>query len=289
MRVVGLIVHLFVCRHTALHFDSRPRWPAAGPLDGWPPLNAPTWANRGQREEVPLHTQCAALTPESFLNIGDQLRSCADVLFNGGARPPLMESQIDSTLRMLDTWNLCWRQAMGTLRLPSEVSKYRHSSKRILRAITLASEIRGGSGSLHKVVAQSLAAALPEFMQSSFLNDVLDPNAALKSIIPSAALVSRYELSLDIAMLLLQRDLSRRSSQDQQQHMLAHHLSDGYPEPFEHGRRLFEKGLACNVARMSSESLGRIPRPWEASIGFGRSIMRFHLPRPLLHLTLFWS
>ena len=75
----------------------------------------------------------------------------------------------------------------------------------MLSAVQLASRIKSGPGGLVDVVAQSLALALPEFLRFQFVARVSKPHAGTVSSLGSASLIQRYELSLDVALLLLQR------------------------------------------------------------------------------------
>lgn len=83
-------------------------------------------------------------------------------------------------------------------------SRSRHDSRKLLSCIRLAADIAGGPSGLLKVVAQSLAVALPPFLQQAFVDSSLQPSAAFRDTLPSAALVQRYELSFDISLMMLE-------------------------------------------------------------------------------------
>jgi hypothetical protein len=106
----------------------------------------------------------------------------------------------------LDHWQLSWRQYMHAAPIPGRGSRFRHDSKRLLQAVRLAARIRGGSGGLVDVIAKSLAAALPPFLQPAFIDDVSGAlHDSVKSSLPSSSAIQRAELALDVAMMLVQR------------------------------------------------------------------------------------
>ena len=98
---------------------------------------------------------------------------------------------------------------MGMLYLPGGGDRFRHSSRKLLSAIYLGNELKGGSAKLTKVIAQALSLALPPFMREAFLENTLRPSQWLRDSLPSPALIRRHEVSLDVAMILYERERCR--------------------------------------------------------------------------------
>jgi hypothetical protein len=114
-----------------------------------------------------------------------------------------------------DRWSLSWKQCLNLISAPRGEgwgSRFRHDSRKMLHVIRLASKLRGGASSLAEIVAKSLAAVLPNFLQQSFLDDALDLRIDVKAALPSPAISRRYEIALDIALMLLQRNSVQSSA-----------------------------------------------------------------------------
>ena len=92
---------------------------------------------------------------------------------------------------------------MGMVNLPGGGSRFRHSSRKLLDCIRLSSLLKGGPSSLVQVVAQSLSTVLPEFMREPFLRNLLRRGDGSSQLLPSASLIGRYEIALDVALMLL--------------------------------------------------------------------------------------
>ncbi|CAE7581880.1 unnamed protein product, partial [Symbiodinium necroappetens] len=118
--------------------------------------------------------------------------------------PTTVEADMSFVLTTLDRWSLSWRQAMGMLNGPGGVSRFRHTSHKVLDCIRLSAHLTGGSSSLVDVVAQSLASVLPEFLREAFIKNVTKPSSN-RRLLPSASLIRRYELAFDVALMLLSR------------------------------------------------------------------------------------
>jgi hypothetical protein len=140
----------------------------------------------------------------------------SDANLSPGARETCLQ-EMATTASRFDLWSVSWKHCLNLIRLPDEIGtgpNFRHSSKKLLQVIRLVLKLRGGSSTLADVIAKSLALALPSFMQPAFLNDISDLVADVKAAMPSAALVRRYELALDAAMMLLQRKAAEADRAD---------------------------------------------------------------------------
>ena len=94
------------------------------------------------------------------------------------------------------------------------IKRFKHDARILLQTIRLASSLKGGADTVAATIGESLSMALPESMQESFLTEISVPGDELKETpvdlkllkkLPSAALVRRYEFSVDLAILRLTR------------------------------------------------------------------------------------
>jgi hypothetical protein len=112
-----------------------------------------------------------------------------------------------------DRWHLDWKLCLGAAPYQSGGGRFRHDSKRLLEVLRLAIRLRGGSSTLVRWIAQALSATLPPFLQRAFIDDVTgDLATPLKKMMPSPSSIRRAELSLDIALLTLQRQSGQKST-----------------------------------------------------------------------------
>jgi hypothetical protein len=88
-----------------------------------------------------------------------------------------------------------------------------------LNTIKLASLLKGGASTIAETIGKSLAIALPPIMQEEFLKTISQPGDELMEIeldidlkkkLPSASLVQRYQLALDLAIMELTKERYRK-------------------------------------------------------------------------------
>ena len=201
-------VFLLLRWHSTLHQHRHRR--SLGPLPNWPPADAEIWQRVGTNEQVldaDELSQAEPLNPDTLERFSSTIRGWAPHLL--GHRdapqpdPAVVQQDLQSILRTLDVWSFSWRQAMGMVNLPGGGSRFRHSSRKLLDCIRLSSLLKGGPSSLVQVVAQSLSTVLPEFMREPFLRNLLRRGDGSSQLLPSASLIGRYEIALDVALMLL--------------------------------------------------------------------------------------
>ena len=190
--------------HSSLrqHRHRRPE----GPLLGWPPADSEVWRpQRPASADADADAQAIPpLTGESLDKLARIVRSWGPSLLAQEPPPTTVEADMSFVLTTLDRWSFSWRQAMGMLNGPGGVSRFRHTSHKVLDCIRLSAHLTGGSSSLVDVVAQSLASVLPEFLREAFIKNVTKPSSN-RRLLPSASLIRRYELAFDVALMLLSR------------------------------------------------------------------------------------
>ena len=78
--------------------------------------------------------------------------------------------------------------------------RFVHDSRKILECIRLASYLQGGADHLSEVMQRALQCAAPRLLSGALVETLRQP-----SVMPSPALIRRYELALDIALVLAVR------------------------------------------------------------------------------------
>ena len=213
---------LILCRWHAIfrdNVDSRRVRHPAGPVENWPPLDTQAWHNVGINRTVDVALQPGlSFTAEACRSFQENMAQWGPVLrdhFAGNRQySQLMEAKLHEMHFTLDKWRKSFEQQAyeGAWKL--------HSSRAILQAIKSSMMLRGGAPRQQEVIARSLAMTLPPSFQESFLKkvsemgdefDVLELADDVSARVPSAALVQRYELSLDVAIILIERELKVRS------------------------------------------------------------------------------
>ena len=192
--------------HSTLHQHRHRR--AVGPIPTWPPGDAEVWQNLGQHRQPPDEddvAQALPLSAESLERFARVIRGWAPLLLNDPEAPEqdpeAVQHDVQLVLTTLDRWSFSWRQAMGMVNLAGGGTRFRHNSRKLLDCIRLSFLVKGGPSSLSQVIAQSLATVLPEFLREPFVRNVCKQSGT--NILPSASLVSRYEIALDAALMLV--------------------------------------------------------------------------------------
>ena len=193
--------------HKTLH-QHRHRRPL-GPIPAWPPADAEVWQRCGQHSRPPSEAEAAIdvlpLTADSLERFAGMIRGWAPVLLNHLQAPEQDSQSVQGDLQLvlttLDKWSFSWRQAMGMVNLAGGGSRFRHDSRKLLDCIRLSFLVNGGPSSLTEVIAQSLSIVLPEFLREPFVRSMCKPTCG--KVLPSASLISRYEIALDAALMLL--------------------------------------------------------------------------------------
>ena len=112
--------------------------------------------------------------------------------------------KLEALAQSLLEWSSSLRASTGMLQAFAKPErKCRHDSAKLIKAIRLASYLKGGPTRLAKVVAQALQISTPLVLAKTLATG-LQRSAAL----PSSSIIRRYELALDIAMTFV---LRRRS------------------------------------------------------------------------------
>ncbi len=115
--------------------------------------------------------------------------------------------QMATVALQFDRWHFSWSQCLKAACGASLGSRFRHDTKRLLHCIRMSAALKGGAGKLADIIAQALASVLPTFLQRAFLSDVSGELLGdVRALVPSASLMRRYELSLDAALMLIQRE-----------------------------------------------------------------------------------
>jgi hypothetical protein len=112
-----------------------------------------------------------------------------------------------------------WQDSFQDMNEP-QMSKFKHSSRKLIQAIKSASLLRGGGKRLSEMVARVLTMALPPAFHEAFMHyashegdELLQARLSkdMDEAIPSPSLINRYELCLDLAISMLQRLIKERS------------------------------------------------------------------------------
>jgi hypothetical protein len=186
-------------RAFGLHRSMRVEHGRPGPVPGWPLATATLWHHVGQNEPADQHAPEDPLNCEALDQLAAVLRNVSTLLPDGAPRHDCM-----SAARRLSRWSSSLADAdaeEGGLH-----SRFRHRSLKLITAIRLTRDIKGGPRNLLSVVKKCLILAVPSILAKSLIESLEQPE---NSTIPSASIIRRYELALDIAMHLLVQSRSR--------------------------------------------------------------------------------
>ena len=174
-----------------------------GPLRDWPPPDSSVWACMGEHES---HSAGASDVPElSSENLGAMAeharRWATSALANMTAAAQSLERQhMELVIGTLQRWAMQLTPAAPVRRclVSKEERRFRHSSEQLVQCIRLARYLRGGAAQLAHVVAEALNVGLPGFISKPRIEQLRND----RSLLPSASLMQRYELSLDMALVV---------------------------------------------------------------------------------------
>jgi hypothetical protein len=171
---------------------SRPR----GPVGEWPPSESGLWLVIGQNEET---RDIAKFDVETLRGMLVQIQQLKPIVLDASGPHTQVQQQNLRNLEGLARAIQQWMRNLDGNQLTKNHAKYRHDSARLLGCLRLIKCLKGGCASLVDVIEICIALALPEPFVQVFKQFWRD------SPKPSASLCRHYELSLVVAMLLLQR------------------------------------------------------------------------------------
>ena len=188
-----------------------------GPIASWPEPSAAAFTNISRHRAAvdSVGNDGLVMTSESCRVLAEGV----SLLFH--ELPDDSQERRREEVTQMHTTLTNWQRSLERKRggIDSTDNRYHHDSRKLLQALKTSSLLRGGAQQLVEAVARSLAMVLPEVMQSSFLQFVSMPgdelmptevSVELKESVPSASLIRRHELSLDICIILLTRLLKQR-------------------------------------------------------------------------------
>ena len=213
--IVGLILRgawaylvLLIRWHNPLNIEDshqHRREVLPGPIPEWPPHDAVVWRHNGKDRDIneDNSTVMEKLDSDTCLALLRKLHGWAPLA--AGSRDVL--AQMASAATTLRTWAQGFSdvKGIGSPGYSGRMGRYRHTAAKLLKAVRLSFMVRGGASQLHDVTARSLALALPTHLQAAFLEGKGEHQKVYKSICPSATLVRRAEMSLDVAIMLISR------------------------------------------------------------------------------------
>ena len=196
--------HAAACLATGGHRDYR-KFPK--PLQDWPPHDSPVWDKRGTYEKDTRATapDFNVGTLDTMLNTVRDARAHVAAI---GACPIALDLQLTSVISGLCAWRDRMRSPFVDMEV-SEHKRFRYSASKLVECIRLSALLRGGADRLVDVLLKSLSLIVPEFMRSGFIHELKKPGHA----VPSASLIRRSELALDMSMVFFTQDRSREHSE----------------------------------------------------------------------------
>ena len=177
-------------------------------LPGWPPRDAKVWNCIGRHREVQvdLHDPGWSMSPERLEEMLAQLRQWAPAIValdSNGAGRGGQSALLQGFVTHLQVWVDGMRDASGHgVPEQGEIMKLRYSSERLFEFIRFSQQLCGGPGQLVECLQSALQLSLPPMLRGMYTG----PNNKFKSTVPSATLLRHYEFSVDVAMILLDRE-----------------------------------------------------------------------------------
>jgi hypothetical protein len=168
-----------------------------GPVAGWPPEDISVWTSEANRTHVGKQ-EAGPLNLEALDSIAHTLRDAAQ----GSADP----GRLSASLATVEGWSQSLAVSAGIYGAQcSPVGRFIHSSQRLLEAVRLSYDLRGGSHSLMSVLDRAIRLTVPAFMREALLEALHRPSGG-SSVAASLALIQKAELSLDVALMLLEQE-----------------------------------------------------------------------------------
>lgn len=80
---------------------------------------------------------------------------------------------------------------------------FKHATWTVFECLRLSQQLKAGANSLQDIVLRCLRLELPSALRGDFLDDICETSVEKH---PSATLLRRYEIAIDVALLLWKRD-----------------------------------------------------------------------------------
>ena len=191
-------------RHKSLHKFNPKSHPSdyVGVVPDWPPRGSATWANMGKDSTGDETIEDQELCPAFLESVIWQVRSWAEELNPGAAHV----AEMTKLVQTLDHWHRVYMSMFGIdLPMKDKVTdgRMKHNASTLVECIRLSSFLRGGSDKITEVVTCAIALAVPRQFSQGFIDRLTRPES--KSRLPTASLVRRYMVALDMALCLCAR------------------------------------------------------------------------------------
>ena len=175
-----------------------------GPRLGWPPRDAALWAHVGESiltKDAPEVTDMTA----GFLGWAlQQFRVWSQEILRHSTDAATEEPRLSSVASALQGWQEALLACNGLVPPVSVGRRFVYSSQKLVQCIRLAAGVKGGADNLASVAERSLALVAPRFLAGPMLEG-WNSSPGLHNAIPSATTLRRYEIALDISLILTQR------------------------------------------------------------------------------------
>ena len=165
----------------------------SGPLFGWPPEDAGVWNFKGYQFSPGVTPR--VMTPEVLGDMSASLRDLGSMVEEHGEERQVLALKV--IVEGLDTWS----KSVGL------TPTLRYDSLKLLQCIRACTSVEGGPSGLEDTIKKCIALQVPEALRGLFV----DASNNLISKPPSRALIQRYELSLDVALMILEQKRSVHS------------------------------------------------------------------------------
>ncbi|CAK0848404.1 unnamed protein product [Prorocentrum cordatum] len=176
----------------------------------WPPAGAPVW------NWAPDPDPCDFEAPAPTSHVSHQdLQRISDVIRSLEPLAPSIQDeaerrqrlgQLQSAVMNLDWWAVELREAAGGSH--TGFGRFRHAAMQLLDSIRAVSMLKGGASKLRDAVRRAVSLVVPKPLVGAVLRSIeplQDSKHIASSALPSASVLHRGELSLDVAPALLRR------------------------------------------------------------------------------------
>ena len=177
-----------------LHRQRRPQ----GPVPGFPPQDSPIWNLKGTQLNFVDAPGVQPFTAQGCWQMGEHLAAAMQCLQSGEDK-----EHVKKAILSLRAWSYSMWEHRGMCKELSSNGRFLHCSRKLLECIRLASFLKGGPSSLQQVVERSLLLAAPRIISPELLDSVRASSNT--KLLATPSLLRRYELALDMALILCSR------------------------------------------------------------------------------------
>ena len=201
--------------HSQLHPNRQDAGARSGPCVDWPPSSSRSWVvDNHPFGHKAIHLDVAELSADVCGNLLQDLRHWGPRILDASSGPDERvgeEASLQHFARTLEGWKRQLLWAKGHLLDRSDASRFQHESEKLLECVLLSRSLHTRAQQLTPLIVKGVEMSVPPFLAATICQQMQSKASSFSTNtcrLPSRTKLLRHELSLDMALVGVCRELS---------------------------------------------------------------------------------